>query len=87
MLQVPVIARTHERRTTMSASPLRWFKSSLSFSNGACVEVAELPDGGMAMRNSRHPNGSVLEFTPLEWDAFIGGVRRGEFNRVIPQGG
>jgi hypothetical protein len=58
-----------------------WVKSSLSFSNGACVEVASLADGGVAVRNSRHSEGAVLEFTPDEWHAFLGGVRNGEFDR------
>jgi hypothetical protein len=62
-------------------SGLTWIKSSLSFSNGNCVEVASLADGGVAVRNSRHPEGSVLAFTPDEWHAFIGGVRNGEFDR------
>jgi hypothetical protein len=58
-----------------------WVKSSLSFSNGNCVEVAELPGGSVGVRNSRHPEGPVLTFTQGEWDAFLGGARRGEFDR------
>ena len=57
-----------------------WVKSSLSFSNGNCVEVASLPDGGVGVRNSRDAQGSVLRFTPDEWHAFLGGVRNGEFD-------
>ena len=41
-----------------------WVKSSLSFSNGNCVEVAELPGGSVGVRNSREPAGTVLRFTP-----------------------
>ncbi len=59
---------------------LSWIKSSLSFSNGNCVEVASMADGGVAVRDSKHPNGPVLHFTPSEWDAFVGGVRNGEFD-------
>ena len=59
-----------------------WVKSSLSFSNGNCVEVAELPGGSVGVRNSRDPAGPVLRFTPDEWDAFVGGARLGEFDRV-----
>jgi hypothetical protein len=58
-----------------------WIKSSLSFSCGNCVEVADLPGGGAAVRNSRDPDGAVLRFTPDEWTAFLGGVRLGEFDR------
>lgn len=58
-----------------------WIKSSLSLSNGACVEVASLPGGPVGVRHSRDPSGPVLRFTPDEWFAFIGGVRGGEFDR------
>ena len=59
-----------------------WVKSSLSFSNGNCVEVASLPGGEIGVRDSRDPEGPVLTFTPGEWDAFVGRARLGEFDRV-----
>jgi hypothetical protein len=58
----------------------RWVKSSLSFANGNCVEVADLSGGEIGVRNSRHPKGAVLRFTPDEWHAFIGGAHNGEFD-------
>lgn len=51
----------------------RWVNSSLSFSNGNCVEVADLPGGTVGVRNSRYPEGAVLQFTPDEWRAFLYG--------------
>jgi hypothetical protein len=57
-----------------------WVKSSLSFSNGNCVEVADLPGGQVGVRHSKHTEGLVLRFTPDEWQAFLGGVRNGEFD-------
>jgi Domain of unknown function (DUF397) len=63
-----------------SAGP-EWVKSSLSFANNNCVEVAHLDGGDVCMRNSRDPSGAVLRFTPAEWDAFTGGVLLGEFDR------
>jgi len=57
-----------------------WIKSSLSFSNGNCVEVASLPEGEIGVRNSRDAGGPVLRFTSDEWHAFLGGVRLGEFD-------
>jgi Domain of unknown function (DUF397) len=58
----------------------RWIKSSLSFCNSNCVEVAGLSGGQIGVRNSKDPDGGVLQFTPAEWDAFLGGVRNGEFD-------
>jgi hypothetical protein len=57
-----------------------WVKSSLSFSNGNCVEVRGLPGGQVEVRNSRFPDQATLTFTKGEWDAFLGGVRAGEFD-------
>ena len=64
-----------------SGSDSHWVKSSLSFSNGNCVEVASLPDGSVGVRHSRIPDGPVLRFTAGEWQAFLAGVRNGEFDR------
>jgi hypothetical protein len=63
------------------ASGSYWTKSSLSFSNGNCVEVASLPNNEVGIRDSKDTAGPVLRFTPDEWDAFVGGVRNGEFDR------
>jgi len=51
---------------------------------GEYVEIAFVPhtDGVtyVAMRNSAHPEGPVLVFTPSEWDAFVEGAKAGEFD-------
>ena len=57
-----------------------WVKNSLSFSNSNCVEVANLPGGQVGVRHSKHTEGPVLRFTPDEWQAFLDGVRNGEFD-------
>lgn len=56
-----------------------WVKSSLSFANGNCVEVQD-GHGVVLVRNSRAPEDGALAFTPDEWQAFLGGVRNGEFD-------
>jgi hypothetical protein len=58
-----------------------WIKSSLSFANSNCVEVANLSSGEVGVRHSKIPDGLVLRFTSNEWHAFLGGVRNGEFDR------
>jgi hypothetical protein len=69
------------RRRSAGAPPGTWKKSSLSTYNGNCVEVAGLTSDTISVRDSKNPRGGVLSFTPAEWDAFIGGVLNGEFNR------
>ena len=57
-----------------------WRKSSYSGSQANCVEVAELPDGGRAVRDSKDRSGPVLTFTREEWRAFIEGAKESEFD-------
>jgi len=60
----------------------QWVKASRSFANGNCVEVATLPDGMIGIRDSKDPDGPVLRFTPDEWNAFLAGALRGEFDHA-----
>jgi Domain of unknown function (DUF397) len=62
-----------------------WLKSSLSAANGDCVEAANLAGGLIGVRDSKDAAGPVLRFTPREWDAFLGGVRKGEFDALSKQ--
>jgi len=56
----------------------RWIKSSLSFANSNCLEVAR--DGEVILvRHSKHPH-PALVYTPDEWAAFLAGVKNGEFD-------
>lgn len=58
-----------------------WQKSHHSNPSANCVELAKLPDGaGIAMRNSRHPEGPVLVYTVDEIKAFLDGAKDGEFD-------
>jgi hypothetical protein len=60
---------------------LTWVKSSHSGGQGGnCVEVAALPDGGRAVRDSKNTGGPVLVFTRGAWDAFLRGVRDGSLD-------
>lgn len=56
---------------------MNWIKSTKCGEN-ACVEVFFGPDG-ISVRNSQIP-GERVWFTNDEWEAFIGGVKNGEFD-------
>jgi|HubBroStandDraft_3_1064219.scaffolds.fasta_scaffold185557_2 hypothetical protein len=85
----PHLKETGSIRGNVSITTLRsrldttssWMKSSLSYANGNCVEVAGLSGGEIGVRNSRDSGGPVLRFTSDEWRAFLGGVRNGEFDK------
>lgn len=58
---------------------LNWRKSS--FTNPeTCVEVAKTTTGRFLVRNSNSPHSGTAEFTNAEWEAFLKGVKNGEFD-------
>ena len=63
----------------LDLSTASWRKSSWSYNNG-CVEVAFV-EGHVAVRDSKDRTGPVLVFTAHEWQAFLHGVRAGEFDQ------
>ena len=60
-----------------------WFKSSDSTPSDNCVQVAfdDNDSGAVAVRNSKDPGQVTVVFTAAEWGAFLGGAKRGEFDR------
>jgi hypothetical protein len=72
------------RRRSADDSADPWIKSSFSSYTGQCVEVAGLTSDTIRVRDSKNPKNGVLSFTGAEWDAFIDGVRNGEFDRKPP---
>ncbi|MEU0481454.1 DUF397 domain-containing protein [Streptosporangium sp. NPDC006013] len=61
----------------LDLSRAEWRTSSLSGSNGQCVQVAFLGEY-VAVRDSKHPQGPVLTFRTGQWSAFISELKSGE---------
>lgn len=70
------------RADPLANSPrrLQWQKSSYSNYNGNCVEVAGLPGGERAVRDSKDAAGPALRFAQNEWASFVAAIKLGEFD-------
>ena len=52
--------------------------SSFTGEKAYCVAVAQ-KNGIVAVRDSNNPAGGTIHFDKEEWDAFVKGVKNGEF--------
>jgi hypothetical protein len=63
---------------TPDLTDARWIRSR-ACSAGGCVEVAHLPGGHVALRDSKNMGKAAHIFDRREWSAFLSGVKNGEF--------
>lgn len=63
-------------KNRVATQQLRWYVSSYTGGKGNCVEVADLPAGGRAVRDSKHPAETQLALPSAAWAAFINAARR-----------
>ena len=59
-----------------------WITSS-ACNNSACVQVAHLPGGMVALRDSKDVAKPAHLFDSAEWAAFLTGVKAGEFDLPV----
>lgn len=60
-----------------------WMVSSRSTGNGGSCVQARRYDGLIEVRNSKSPDAGTVRFTALEWDSFLDGAKKGEFDHLI----
>ncbi|MGH2385662.1 MAG: DUF397 domain-containing protein [Candidatus Limnocylindria bacterium] len=59
---------------------LNWHKSSFSGGAENCVEVAKTADGSWWLQDSKDRTRRPHYFTAAAWEAFIAGVKDGQFD-------
>lgn len=64
-----------------NTSPLDWRKSSFSWANSDCVEVACGSGGVVRVRDTKNSAGTVLAFDRTQWTAFVGDIGSGRGRR------
>lgn len=71
---------------SVTLGDIPWRKSRASNPQGNCVELAAMPDGGVAVRHSRAPGGPALIYSRGEVRAFLDGLHAGEFDDLLRDG-
>lgn len=69
--------------TRLDSDSTKWRKSQHSGSEDGGSELAKLPNGNIAMRNSNSCDGGTVELTSVQFQAFVTGVKEGEFDYLI----
>ncbi|MEJ2859652.1 DUF397 domain-containing protein [Actinomycetospora flava] len=60
-----------------------WRKSARSGKQGNCVELAPVRSQGVAVRNSRFPEGPALVFSVAEMSAFLADIKGGAYDDLL----
>jgi hypothetical protein len=66
---------------TINREALAWRIATKS-SSGNCVEVAVAEDM-IAIRHSKRPYSELILYTFAEFEAFVDGIKKGEFDDMI----
>ena len=60
-----------------------WIMSSRSSGNGGSCVQARRHAGLIEGRNSKSPDAGTVRFTTQEWDSFLDGAKKGEFDGLL----
>lgn len=55
-----------------------WRKSSHSGADNGCIEIQSPPPGRAPIRDSKVPEGPVIDFMDHSWVSFVRALQRGE---------
>ncbi|WP_221350680.1 DUF397 domain-containing protein [Streptomyces beigongshangae] len=60
-----------------------WEKPWSGTNGGSCVEAKRLPDGSVAFRQSKDPDGPALVYSRDEMVAFLAGAKSGQADFLV----
>ncbi|MCE7008717.1 DUF397 domain-containing protein [Kibdelosporangium philippinense] len=62
---------------------VEWRKAKASVGQGGCVELAALPGGEVAVRNSKRLEQGVITYSRTDMVLFVAAAKAGEFDDLI----
>lgn len=75
--------REHPLKGRFDSAAARWERPAAEDGTPGELEVGFAENGLVAMRRADDPDGTMLIYTPEEWEAFVGGVRDGELDLSV----
>lgn len=75
--------REHPLKGRFDTASARWVRPDADDGTPGELEIGFADNGLVAMRRADAPGGTILIYTPDEWEAFIGGVHDGELDLSV----
>lgn len=73
----------HPLKGRFDSAAARWERPEADDGTPGELEIGFAENGLVAMRRADDPKGTLLIYTPDEWEAFVGGVRDGELDLSV----
>lgn len=70
----------HPLKGEFNTGTARWERTTHEDGTPAALEIGYGANGLVALRMADNPDGDILIYTPAEWEAFVAGVKDGEFD-------
>lgn len=75
--------REHPLKGQFDTAAARWIRPDADGGIPGELELGFADSGLVAIRRVDDPEGTVLIYTPNEWEAFVAGVRDGELDLAV----
>ncbi|MFG3342592.1 DUF397 domain-containing protein [Glycomyces sp. NPDC048151] len=75
--------RAHPFKGEFDTAAARWVRPDADDGTPGELEIGFADNGLVALRRFDDPEGTILIYTPEEWEAFVGGVRDGELDFAV----